>query len=293
MTQAQPPGTHERPLGVVATFGAALVVFVLSQVAGTVAMGAVLAGKVVAGKIAVDTLQDPEALRAALYDPWSLAASVAASSVTLVFGTFVAVKIAKLRFLPAVAIHLPRASHVALAILLVMSAGPVADAAIRAVQWAFPNATFHVLETLGDAAQARGLGAILMIAAIAVGPGVGEETLFRGLVQRSLVPRVGVAGGIGLSSFLFGLAHVDPPQAVGAALLGAALGLVSYRTKSIVPAMAAHTTNNGLALLSARLSAGAEEPAQQTSALVPLVSAVVFAGLVAVLLRATRDLHPR
>jgi membrane protease YdiL (CAAX protease family) len=69
--------------------------------------------------------------------------------------------------------------------------------------------------------------------------GVGEESLFRGLIQTELEERFGTAGGIAIASAIFGTVHLvnfgsDPKQALYAvptiAVLGSSLGLAYAHT---------------------------------------------------------------
>ena len=69
--------------------------------------------------------------------------------------------------------------------------------------------------------------------------GVGEESLFRGLIQTELEERFGTAGGIAMASAIFGAVHLvnfgqDPKQALYAvptiAVLGSSLGLAYVHT---------------------------------------------------------------
>ncbi len=69
--------------------------------------------------------------------------------------------------------------------------------------------------------------------------GVGEESLFRGLIQTELEERFGTAGGIAIASAIFGTVHLvnfgsDPKQALYAvptiAVLGSSLGLAYVHT---------------------------------------------------------------
>ena len=69
--------------------------------------------------------------------------------------------------------------------------------------------------------------------------GVGEESLFRGLIQTELEERFGTVGGIALASAIFGTVHLvnfgsDPKQALVAvptiAVLGSSLGLAYAHT---------------------------------------------------------------
>lgn len=87
--------------------------------------------------------------------------------------------------------------------------------------------------------------AILVIGASAA---ICEETLFRGMISKGY-EKLGVAGSLALTSVLFGILHRDIQKFVSTILLGALIGFIVYRTKSIYTGMAAHFTNNTVAVL--------------------------------------------
>ena len=95
---------------------------------------------------------------------------------------------------------------------------------------------------------------VLLSVAVTLGPGIGEELFFRGLVLRSLVGAASPAAAVGISSILFGIVHFDVLQSPGAALIGVYLGTVALRTGSLLPSMAAHGINNLTCALFARFS---------------------------------------
>lgn len=72
-----------------------------------------------------------------------------------------------------------------------------------------------------------------------------EEILFRGILLRGLLQNgTSPIIAIILSSFLFGAAHLNPWQFLGAGFLGAIFGYVYYRTKSLWLVMFLHALNN-------------------------------------------------
>ncbi len=72
-----------------------------------------------------------------------------------------------------------------------------------------------------------------------------EEILFRGILLRGLLQKgVSPILAIFLSSFLFGLAHLNPWQFMGAGLLGAVFGFIYYRTKALWVCIFLHALNN-------------------------------------------------
>ena len=88
--------------------------------------------------------------------------------------------------------------------------------------------------------------------ALALLPGVTEELLFRGALQRPLVSRLGRRAGIGLAAALFGLAHLDPVQGPAAFCLGLYLGSVAELAGSLRAAIFCHVANNLGSVLASR-----------------------------------------
>jgi membrane protease YdiL (CAAX protease family) len=104
--------------------------------------------------------------------------------------------------------------------------------------------------TMSELAQAmRGAPFVALVADV-VGVGLlaplGEETLFRGLIQGRAVARFGPSAGIAISSLAFGAIHLDVVQGACAAVSGAFLGWVALRARSLRPCIAAHAINNVL-----------------------------------------------
>ncbi len=85
---------------------------------------------------------------------------------------------------------------------------------------------------------------------VCVGAPLFEELFFRGLVQGTLVSRIGTWAIPG-QAVLFALAHYQPGEGVGNIgifvvifSLGCVLGYVRHRTRRLVPGMVAHSTFN-------------------------------------------------
>lgn len=77
-----------------------------------------------------------------------------------------------------------------------------------------------------------------------------EEILFRGILLRGLLQKgISPIFAIFLSSFLFGLAHLNPWQFLGAGLLGAVFGFVYYRTKALWICILLHALNNSISFV--------------------------------------------
>ena len=88
----------------------------------------------------------------------------------------------------------------------------------------------------------------LLILAIAIGPALGEELIFRGLIGRGLIARWGVVRGVLITSLLFGITHINPAQAIGVIPLGIAMHFAYLTTRSLWAPITLHLLNNALAV---------------------------------------------
>ncbi|SMC88681.1 CPBP family intramembrane glutamic endopeptidase [Moheibacter sediminis] len=77
-----------------------------------------------------------------------------------------------------------------------------------------------------------------------------EEILFRGILLRGMLHQgINPAIAIILSSILFGLAHMNPWQFIGAGILGAIFAYIYYRTKSLWICIFLHSLNNTISFI--------------------------------------------
>jgi sodium transport system permease protein len=90
-------------------------------------------------------------------------------------------------------------------------------------------------------------GAPLWVMWLVVGvtPAICEEMLFRGFVLNGLRP-LGAVPAIGISALLFGIAHASIYRLLPTMFLGIILGIVVWRTGSLLCAIVLHAINNGL-----------------------------------------------
>jgi membrane protease YdiL (CAAX protease family) len=77
-----------------------------------------------------------------------------------------------------------------------------------------------------------------------------EEIMFRGFLLPSLTRYLPVWGAIGLSSFLFALAHQNLSEVIPLMTLGCVLGMVYTRSRNLLSSMLVHSLWNGGTLLS-------------------------------------------
>ncbi|AQX84806.1 CPBP family intramembrane metalloprotease [Elizabethkingia bruuniana] len=72
-----------------------------------------------------------------------------------------------------------------------------------------------------------------------------EEILFRGIIQKGLINKgISPVKAIIISAIVFGVVHGNPWQFMGAAILGSILGLVYYKTKTLLLPIMLHAFNN-------------------------------------------------
>lgn len=111
------------------------------------------------------------------------------------------------------------------------------------------SAIVRVNALLADASWGALLAAV---AALAIAPALSEEILFRGLLLGRFCDRLGTAGGLVLSSLLFGVIHLNLAQGAAALVLGLYLGALTLRTGSVHAAILCHGTNNLIAVSAGR-----------------------------------------
>lgn len=79
---------------------------------------------------------------------------------------------------------------------------------------------------------------------------IAEEYLFRGLMMRKMLRwNISPWYAIIASSIMFGLIHLNPAQIPGPIILGIVMAWMCYRTKSLIPGIIIHITNNTLCLI--------------------------------------------
>lgn len=140
------------------------------------------------------------------------------------------------------------------------------------------SATMEEIRRLIDAPRSwpelLAVGAMLTLV-----PAVAEELFFRGWMQRRLELAVGPAAGIGIAAVAFALVHGDPVQSTGVLPAGLLLGYLTWRTRSLWPAILGHASLNGMAVVLARLAPEVGPQMELGPALTGLVSIVVASPL--------------
>jgi membrane protease YdiL (CAAX protease family) len=115
--------------------------------------------------------------------------------------------------------------------------------------------------------------AAFAVLVIGLGPGIGEELWCRAFLGRGLVGRYGPIVGVLLTSFFFGLIHIDPAQGTMAVLMGLWLHYVYLTSRSLWLPMLLHFLNNSFAVLAPRI-----ESLQQLDEAPGAISNWIFVG---------------
>jgi membrane protease YdiL (CAAX protease family) len=92
----------------------------------------------------------------------------------------------------------------------------------------------------------------LAVLIVGLGPGIGEELWCRAFLGRGLVARYGPIVGVLLTSFFFGLIHLEPRQGTMAVLMGLCLHYSYLTTRSLLVPMLLHFLNNSFAVIAVR-----------------------------------------
>jgi membrane protease YdiL (CAAX protease family) len=131
-----------------------------------------------------------------------------------------------------------------------VAAGPMLVVLAASVRW--PVGPLRRIKDFFDrelAPALRGCG-WPDLALISVAAGVGEEMLFRGVIQGALARALGPVAGVAGAAALFGLLHpVSTAYVALAAALGAYLGAVWLATGNLLTAIVAHAVYDFIALV--------------------------------------------
>lgn len=113
----------------------------------------------------------------------------------------------------------------------------------------FPDSYFESISRI------MGNGGWAMLTILVAAP-ILEEVLFRGIIQESLTNKFGPLAGILVTSGIFAVIHINPPQVVNAFFVALILGYIYYMTQSLIPVILIHALNNAIAYFSWMMSGG-------------------------------------
>ena len=116
-----------------------------------------------------------------------------------------------------------------------------------------PFANGNAVELMVQFARAESFP--ILVVAVALGPALGEELIFRGLIGNGLTARYGCGLGMVVTSLLFAAAHGFPPHALATIPIGLYLHHVYLATGSYWMAVIVHFLNNLLVITLAKFGA--------------------------------------
>lgn len=131
-----------------------------------------------------------------------------------------------------------------------VATGPLLVALVLMEQ--FPVGPLRRLHEMTSVVILRMFGgaSLVQLAAVALAAGLGEELLFRGLVQAGATRFFGLFVGLAAASALFGVCHwLNATYAILAMLAGAYFGLWLVATGNILTPIVAHAAYDFLALI--------------------------------------------
>ena len=123
-----------------------------------------------------------------------------------------------------------------------------------------------VAATLATIIQGESVATLLVaLLIVAVLPAVGEELVFRGLIQPGLIARTNSAHlGVWLTALVFGLIHFQFAGLLPRVFLGAVLGFLAHYSERLWVPIVAHFLFNGLQVVALRFGQIDAEVAERT-----------------------------
>lgn len=171
--------------------------------------------------------------------------------------------------------------HIVLAIAFYFSIMPIAEYLAMLV----PTEGYPLLEDLYKTFESSfamifeyKVAAFIMVVILAP---ILEELIFRGLILRGMLnAKISPWVAIIISSLLFGIAHLNPWQFLGAGMIGLALGFIYWRTQSLWLVIFLHALNNFIAFVITLKTESLEETIFEPNYLT-LVVAIILSSLIA------------
>lgn len=137
---------------------------------------------------------------------------------------------------------------------------------------------------------------LFTISMLALTPAICEEILFRGFVQRQAERRLGAWGGILFSGIIFGFYHLRLTQAIPLSLLGIFMAWLTWRTRSLWPAIIVHLLNNTFAAVLGKMASkegsNIDVESFEFPILITALSALVLAAMVTLIHRIAVRMWP-
>jgi membrane protease YdiL (CAAX protease family) len=268
----------------------AVVLFVVGTIAVVVtAIGVAVVAVAIA---AAGGRRDHDELIAAAATPAALLATIVATQAVLGGITLLGWWATGAPFRQRLGLVAPRVSRLEGAVLLAGAGVPFALALAAASLMPALGAADGITDLWSQASLPMAVAWTLVIALL---PGLGEELFYRGLLQPAFARRLAPWAAILLTSVLFALMHVDPPAMGLAFVLGLWLGVLAWRTGSVLLAVATHMLVNGgwnLGQFAIRQELVSERAAVVIIAALGAISVAAFAWSVLILRRTPDGIRP-
>lgn len=134
-------------------------------------------------------------------------------------------------------------------ILLGLALTIIADEVDRIVQIFFPMPKI-ILESIEKTLVISSISDFFIITFSAVVlAAVCEELLFRGFLQTSFEHTFDITKAVMLTALIFAIVHFNPWWTIQLMLFGIFLGVLSWKSDSIIPSVIVHVVNNAVALV--------------------------------------------
>jgi membrane protease YdiL (CAAX protease family) len=141
-----------------------------------------------------------------------------------------------------------------------------------------PASRFESLEMVRG--QVSGVPFLVAVVVLALGPAIGEELVFRGVIGQGLIRRRGLVTGVAVSSLLFAAVHLFPPHALATIPLALFFHFAYLTTRNFWIPVALHCGNNALAVMLLKYPGVRQLPESP----VVLICSLMYLSVVAVLL---------
>ena len=125
----------------------------------------------------------------------------------------------------------------------------IADGLDRLFQLFFPMPEIFEDQMLESFAIHSVSDFVIIVLSAVVFAGIFEEMLFRGFVQKSFEKEFSITQAILIAAFIFGMIHMNPWWLVQISFFGIFLGIMAWKSDSIIPSMIVHFINNGLSII--------------------------------------------
>ncbi|MDR1493403.1 MAG: ABC transporter permease subunit [Planctomycetaceae bacterium] len=151
-------------------------------------------------------------------------------------------------------LRFPKWHAIPIAFLLAIAWRPILVTISCGIEYAYPlsDALKEMILHLSGSMRNMSIGELILL--IAVLPGVCEEIAFRGYILTGLDSPRRHFRAVVVSAILFGATHSILQQSLAACITGIILGWLAIQTRSILPGVVFHITNNSVGVLTAPLS---------------------------------------